>query len=67
MLRNMETMPLNEKVLLRPRRVAEMLDICVSAVYERIYAGDLPCVRIGRSVRVPAAAIKELVESAKAK
>ena len=53
-----------DKVLLRPRRVAALLDLSRSAVYEQINSGAIPSVRIGRSVRVPAEAIRELIERA---
>jgi excisionase family DNA binding protein len=53
---------LDGHVLLRPRRVAAMLDMSRSAIYEKINAGEIPCVRVGRSVRVPASAIRQLLE-----
>jgi excisionase family DNA binding protein len=52
------------RVLLRPRRVAAMLDMPRSTVYEKINSGELPSVRIGRSIRVPADAIRKLLEQA---
>jgi len=52
------------RVLLRPRRVAMMLDMPRSTVYEKINSGELPSVRIGRSIRVPADAIRKLLEQA---
>jgi excisionase family DNA binding protein len=60
---NTDAFDLNDKALLRPSRVARLLDLSRSAVYEKINAGELPSVRIGRSVRVPARAIRDLLES----
>ena len=60
---NTDVLGLNDKALLRPSRVARLLDLSRSAVYEKINAGELPSVRIGRSVRVPARAIRDLLES----
>jgi excisionase family DNA binding protein len=56
---------LTDKALLRPSRVAAILDLSRSAVYEKISSGELPSVRIGRSVRVPAEAIRRLLEEAR--
>ena len=50
-----------ERVLYRPRTVALMTDLSVSQVYKLIQDGTLKSVRIGRSVRVPAAALTELI------
>jgi len=41
-----------------------MLDMPRSTVYEKINSGELPSVRIGRSIRVPADAIRKLLEQA---
>jgi excisionase family DNA binding protein len=49
-------------VLIRPAKLAIMLDLSVSSIYEKIARGELPAVRVGRSVRVPLAAIKDLLE-----
>jgi excisionase family DNA binding protein len=51
------------KLLLRPVEVAAMLSISRSSVYELIAAGDIPSIKLGdRMVRVPAEAIREIVE-----
>jgi len=42
-----------EKLLLRPAEVAETLGIARSRAYMLIASGDLPSVRLGKSVRVP--------------
>jgi len=48
--------------LLRIPVVAEVLAISRPQVYSLIYRGELPCVRIGRSVRVPEAAVRQIAE-----
>ena len=52
-----------EKLLLRASEVAESLGIARSKTYELMASGDLPTVRIGRSVRVPATALEEWIEA----
>lgn len=42
-----------EPIMLRPAEVATLLAISRSEVYRLIERGDIPSVRIGRSVRVP--------------
>lgn len=39
-------------ILLRPSDIAERLKISRSMAYKLICTGELPCVRIGRSVRI---------------
>ena len=48
--------------LLTPREVAEYLSLGRSTVYLLIQKGDLPSIRIGRSVRVNPLDLKEYVE-----
>lgn len=48
-------------LLLRLTEVAEQLGLGRSTVCQLLQRGDLPCVRIGRSVRVPADALAEWV------
>ncbi len=48
--------------LLSATEVAELLRIKPWRVYERIRAGDLPAVRIGRTVRVSASALRDWIE-----
>jgi len=57
--KDMENKP--ERVLYRPRTVAEIADLSVSQVYKLIENGTLKSVRIGKSVRVPANALNELI------
>ena len=42
-----------DKILLTPSETAEALGIGRTKVYALLAAGELPCVRIGASVRVP--------------
>jgi excisionase family DNA binding protein len=54
---------MSERLLLRVEEVAETLGIGRSKTYELIAAGELPVVRLGRCVRVPAAAVRHWVEA----
>lgn len=54
---------MSERLLLRVEDVAETLGIGRSKTYELIAAGELPVVRLGRCVRVPAAAVRRWVEA----
>ncbi len=51
-----------DKILLRPKKAFELLDISRSTGYALIASGKLPSVRIGRAVRVPVGALKQWVE-----
>jgi excisionase family DNA binding protein len=44
--------------MLRPGEVAERLRLSRSATYQLIASGQLPVLRIGRAVRVPASALE---------
>jgi excisionase family DNA binding protein len=50
-----------EKLLLRPIEVAHMTGICRSKIYEMLASGELPQIRLGKSVRVPADALREWI------
>lgn len=43
-------------VLLRPADVARELDVTTGRVYQKIAAGELPAIKYGRAVRIPAEA-----------
>lgn len=51
-----------ERLLLRPAEAAELLGLGRSTVYELLSAGSLPAIRVGSSVRIPAAALRQWVE-----
>jgi excisionase family DNA binding protein len=53
----------NKTVFLRPSRVAEILDISRTSVYDLIKAGELKgIIRVGSRLRIPQRAIDELVQ-----
>jgi len=49
-------------MLLKPAEAAEMLAIGRTRIYEMLACGELPSLRIGRSIRVPVAALEQWVE-----
>ena len=51
-----------DRLLLRPTEAAEALGLGRAKAYQLIRDGELPSVRIGKSVRVPAAQLREWVE-----
>jgi excisionase family DNA binding protein len=51
-----------DKLLLRPTEAAELLGIGRSKIYSLLADGELPGVRVGRSIRVPAAALHRWVQ-----
>jgi excisionase family DNA binding protein len=55
-----------ETLLLRASEVQIALGLCRSKVYEMMSSGELPIIRIGRSVRVPADGLRDWVESRRA-
>jgi excisionase family DNA binding protein len=54
-----------EKLLLKPAEVSELVGLGQSKTYELIATGEIPSVRIGRSVRVPADRLREWIEQLK--
>ncbi len=52
-----------ERMFLRPREAAEALGVSVSKMYELIRAGIVPAVRLGRSLRIPVEALRELAKA----
>jgi excisionase family DNA binding protein len=48
-------------LLLRAREVANTTALGLSTVYLMMASGELPTVRMGRAVRVPAAALREWI------
>jgi excisionase family DNA binding protein len=53
---------LQDSLLLRIPEAARRLGLGRSTVYEMIQAGDLPVVRIGKAVRIPASRLEAWVE-----
>ncbi len=51
-----------DQLLLRAEEVQKALSLGRSTVYQMMASGELPIVRIGRSVRVPADALRDWVE-----
>ena len=50
------------KLLLRPIEAADLLGVGRTTVYALLAAGELPSVRVGRSVRVPFIGLRRWVE-----
>lgn len=48
--------------LLSAKEVSEMLGVAQWRIYERVRTGDLPSVKVGRSVRFSASALREWIE-----
>ena len=51
-----------DKLLIRPSEVADLLGLGRTKVYEMLASGELPSVRIGKSVRVPLGALRQWVD-----
>ena len=52
-----------EKLLLRPSEAADILGLARAQVYVLCSRGVLPAIRIGRSVRLPVAGLREYVNA----
>ncbi len=50
------------KLLLRVSEVAEQLSVARSKAYVMVQTGELPSVKLGKSIRVPAAAVSDYVQ-----
>jgi excisionase family DNA binding protein len=50
-----------KRLLLRPREVADLIGISRSTAYELINSGQIPSLRIGGMLRVPAAGLEEMI------
>lgn len=49
-------------LLICPAEAARLLSLAPRTIYALVAAGTLPCVRIGRSVRIPRKAVLSLAE-----
>jgi excisionase family DNA binding protein len=49
------------KLLYKPMELCALLGFSRAKIYAMIAAGELPSIRCGRSVRVPAAALQEWI------
>lgn len=54
-------------LMLTPRQVQRMLQLSPSTIYRMMCDGSIPSVRIGRSRRVPAGAVLEIIDGPPAK
>jgi excisionase family DNA binding protein len=50
-----------EKLLLKVPEAAELVGLGRSKLYELMQAGEIPVIRIGRGVRIPASGLREWV------
>jgi excisionase family DNA binding protein len=57
-----QTLQPDAPLLLRVPEVARILSLSRSRTYEMIHTGELPFVRMGKSVRVPRKALLALIE-----
>jgi excisionase family DNA binding protein len=51
-----------ERLLLRPTEAAEVIGIGRSKMYELLARGEMPSMRVGGSLRVPLAQLREWVD-----
>ena len=54
-----------ERILLTPREAANALSVCERTLYGLTQRGELPAVRIGRSVRYSVEDLRAWIEKAK--
>lgn len=54
-------MVIEEKLLVKPERAAEMTDLCRATIYKLIANGEIPSIRIGSSRRVPVEALRQWI------
>jgi len=56
---------MNHQLLLTAREAAEALAISPRKLWSMTNAGEIPCVRIGRSVRYDVADLREFIDAQK--
>ncbi len=47
------SIPIESKLLLTVREIAELTSLSMPTIWRIVYSGTLPVVRIGRAVRIP--------------
>ena len=50
-----------EPLLIKPGEAAELLGVSRSTIYQLLGSGEVPSVRVGKLLRVPAAALEQWV------
>ncbi len=50
-----------EKLLLKPAEVGEAIGVSRARAYELIAKGTIPSIRVGASIRVPVAALRDWI------
>ena len=50
-----------DKLLLKPSEAAELVGLGRSTFYGLVKAGTIPSIRVGRSIRIPLAALRQWV------
>jgi len=50
-----------QKLLLTTQEAADIIGICRTRVYDLLRAGELESIRIGRSRRIPTAALEDFI------
>lgn len=51
----------DEEPTVSVERAGEVLDLCRNSAYAGVKAGEIPSIRIGRSIRVPTAALLRMI------
>ena len=51
----------DDKLLYKVPRAAELLDTSRSKTYELVASGEIPSIRLGGSIRVPAQALRDWI------
>lgn len=49
--------------MIRVRIAAERYDLCTATIYRLIAAGAFPSIRVGRSLRIPEAALEKWIDA----
>ncbi len=52
-----------EKLLLKVSEAGEMIGVGRSRMYEMICTGEIPSIRIGKSIRIPVKALTEWIDT----